>query len=161
MKSIKALLDKIEKYLDQKVILFQQLQTLTEEQSQMLAVEEINLETFEVLLEAKDNPIKKIDHIDEALSTIIDQHQHLLTSGLEAHNEQIDRIKLRLEQINAIGLELSRIEETNKNKLNQHFNLKRQDSLSFKKSKQAASKYNQNMGNTHQNDMSYFMDRKK
>ncbi|MBC7959855.1 MAG: hypothetical protein H7X94_08310 [Vallitaleaceae bacterium] len=161
MKSTKALLDTIEKSINQKIELFEQLQALTLKQAQLLEVEEIDLTSFEELLDSKDSHIQQLDQIDEALSSILETNQHLLSSGLEAHNDLINQIKILLEQLTTLGQEIGKIEGTNKERLDQYFNNTKEDIRSFKKSKQAASKYNQNMSNSHQSDMSYFMDRKK
>lgn len=161
MKSIKTLLDTIEKSINQKFELFQQLQALTLEQAQVLEVDEIDFPSFEKLLDAKDNHIQKLDQIDNALSAVLEPNQHLLGSGLEAHNDQINQIRAQLEQLTSLGQEIGKIEGSNKEKLDHYFNNKKEDIRSFKQSKQVASKYNQNMSNTHQSDMSYFMDRKK
>lgn len=161
MDSIITLLNTIENYINQKLVVFQQLYTLTLEQAKVLEHEEVDLLSFENLLDKKDKPIQKLDQINEDLSLILDQNEQLLSSGLEVHKEQINQIRSKLEKLTSIGEDISRAEETNKEKIDRHFNVKKQDISAFKKSKQVASKYNQNMSDTHQSDMSYFMDRKK
>lgn len=161
MDSIIILLNTIENYINQKLEVFQQLLTLTLEQEKVLEHEEVDLQSFEELLNTKDNPIQKLDQINEDLSLILDQNEQLLSSGLEAHRDQINQIRYKLEKLSSLGKDISKAEETNKEKIEQQFNVKRKDISAFKKSKHVASKYNQNMSDTHQSDMSYFMDRKK
>lgn len=161
MERIIILLNTIENYINQKLEVLQQLYAITLEQTQVLEYEEVNLKFFEELLDKKDNPIQKLNQINEDLSVILDQDKQLLNNNLEEYKEQINQIRCKLENLTTLGENISKIEEANEKKIVQHFNFKRQDISSFKKLKQVASKYNQNMSDTHQSEMSYFMDRKK
>ncbi len=159
--NINKLLDTTEKSIDKKLELLQQLLRLTLEQTSVLALEDIDFTTFEALLDAKEIHLEELEQMDGYLSSIIEDNQKLLGSGLEAHDLQINQIRYKLDQLTSLGQEIGKLEGSNKERLNQYINYKKEDISSFKKSKQVASKYHQNMSNTHQNDMSYFMDSKK
>ncbi|PKM52713.1 MAG: hypothetical protein CVV02_00840 [Firmicutes bacterium HGW-Firmicutes-7] len=161
MDNIKALLDTVEEYINQKLEVFHQVRTLTLEQAKVLEIEEVDLQYFEKFLDTKDQYLQNLNQINEDLSSVLVQNEQLLSSGLEAHKEQIEQIKDKLEQQTLIGEDIKKIEDSNKKRLNLQLNIKREGIHSFKKSKKAASKYSQNMSSTHQNEMSYFMDRKK
>lgn len=159
----KALLDTIENCLVQKLEAFRQLKSLTEEQSMLLTTEEKNIEVFEELIGKKENQFVQLVALDEVITNVQSQHQneHLLSSGLEPYQEQIDQIRVTIEVIAGLANAISDLENENKSKINHYFNSKKTNIQTFKKSKAAASKYTQNMRDTHQNYMSYFMDRKK
>lgn len=154
-------LQSIARFYAIKVELFEDVIRKTIEQNQILTQTEVNLDRFEKMMEEKEVLMEKLKIVDEDVSALFQTGSGVINKVLESEQENIELVKVQLDKLRGIGERLSEMENSNLRLYNNYVKSKAQIIQSFRQAKTAAGRYSQNMKNTHQNDMSYFLDRKK
>lgn len=161
MKDRDVLMVGIEEAMNRKLEIIEAFLRIAANQHVILSQKDMDLEVFDRTLDEKEALMETLGQIDTIMDELTARGQKLLGTDLEAYMERIEALKKQSDRMDWIGSQLKELEEKNKRFLDNFISSKRQDVKNFRRTKYATNHYNQNMRNAHQNDRSYFMDRKK
>lgn len=148
--------------LDNKLKLLKEIHQLTINQGDILKIPDMNLDDFYALINAKQKFLDSIESIDRDFEQ--SYHSVKLYLNDETQNDykqEINELKKQIEQIIEIGMVIKTCEEQNKTDLTNFILSKKGQIKKYRNTKNAANLYHRNLSNTHIENTSYFMDKKK
>lgn len=145
--------------LEKKSVLLEQLIELSQQQELLIKNDQIDEETFDQIIDEKDNRIEMILKLDDGFEKIYQYLKEELKTGQESYQNGIQKLKELITIVTDKGVQLQVIEKQNKSRMDTYFQSKRKEIKNFKLSSQTASSYYKNMADQHQ-QQSYFFDKK-
>lgn len=146
--------------LTKKELQLQQLTELTREQERLLKAEEFDEESFQQIIDKKEEHIKKILEFDSGFQAIYNRIEEELKNGKERYKDKIVELQGLIVRVTQLSANLQAMERNNKASMELCLSEKKKGIKQFKVSKQTADRYYKNMIGMQKN-MSYFMDQKQ
>lgn len=150
----------LEKSLEKKAAILEQLIELTEEQKTLIDDDKLTNEQFDDIFEKKGELIKQINELDNGFEQLYQRVRDELNAHPGGFKMQIEQLKKLITDVTDKGVRLQALERRNKERIDSYLRDKRESIKSFKVNSKAASKYYSNINNA-TIDNSYFFDKKK
>ena len=147
--------------LEKKGELLVQLLELSKQQETLIKSDRIDDEAFDKVIDEKDQRIKMILKLDEGFDKIYANIKDELTVNQSRYTKEIQKLKALITEVTDLGVQLQVIEKQNKTRMETYFQTKRKEIKNFKLSSQTATSYYKNMTDQHQQQQTYFFDKKK
>lgn len=132
----------------------------TKQQETVLAEEVFDEETFEVLIEKKQQYITVINKLDEGFDITFERVKGELTEHKEMFKTEILGLQELIREVTEVSAQIQVLENRNKLTFENKMKIKRQNIKMARKSSESVRKYYQNAANAHTGE-SIFMDKKK
>lgn len=161
MDNVSTYISVLHSSLHKKLELIKELLELTKEQNSILSEEEVNVESFDRIVDEKETRINEVLDIDKGFQSIFNKISSVLQENPQEYRQQILEMQNFIRTITDIGVELENLEHKNKEKFNKFLATKRNSIKDFKVSNKTAVSYYQNMSNQHRAWQSYFVDSRK
>ena len=154
---LKILLQSLEKKKTDLICLVE----LTEEQKRTLEEEPFDLQHFDELIIKKEQFIQDLNESDEGFQSVYERIAPVIKNNKENYKEQILAIQEQIKEISELSVRIQSLELHNKGLL-EHISVKHNQKLKYLSSTSRVMKnYTSHMANQHQNEQSYFLDKKK
>lgn len=147
--------------LARKEKILRELSGETSKQAEILSGEELDIESFNRTIKAKDELLDKLQALDEGFLDLYAKVGEEMKANPGAYPEDIERAQKLVRTLTDLSAELSTAEERNRARLAMLLSKGKQKVKDFKISSAAASAYYKNMSGKHQDGDSYFFNRKK
>lgn len=132
----------------------------TKQQEMVLAEEILDEETFDVLIEKKQQYITVINKLDEGFDMTFERVKVELGQHKEMFKNEILSLQELIRQVTEVSTQIQVLENRNKLSFENRMKIKRENIKMARKSSQSVSKYYQNAANAHTGE-SIFLDKKK
>lgn len=132
----------------------------TKQQETVLGEENFDEETFDVLIEKKQQYITVINKLDEGFEVTFERVKSELGEHKEMFKNEITSLQELIRQVTDVSTQIQVLENRNKLSFENKMQTKRQNIKMARKSSQSVSKYYQNAANAHTGE-SIFLDKKK
>lgn len=146
--------------LKKKIIQLEKLLDLTARQEETMNDLVPNMDTFEQIINDKDECIQQINQLDDGFEKIYSRIQEELKEKRTELKGQIQTMQELIFQITDKSTKLQAVELRNKAKIEAYFTNKRNEVKSLKLSNRTASNYYKSM-QSYQTGESFFLDKKK
>ncbi|WP_113672556.1 flagellar export chaperone FlgN [Vallitalea guaymasensis] len=146
--------------LDKKSDVLKNIYEVTRKQSEYVNNNKFDLEEFNEFMAEKQKYIEEIAILDSGFQSTFDRISNELEGNVHLYKDKIKLLKNKITSVSEIGIDIQVLEEKNKVIIEEHFNNKKREIKTFKKSKKTATNYYKNMNNSFK-DKSYFLDQKK
>lgn len=134
---------------------------LTEEQKRTLEEETFDLQRFDELMVKKEQLIQDLNESDEGFQSVYERIAPVIKNSKETYKEQILAIQREIKEISELSVRIQSLELYNKGVL-EHISVKHNQRLKHLSSTSRVMKnYTSHMANQHQEEQSYFLDKKK
>lgn len=153
---LNILLDSLNKKSD----VLKKIYDVTRKQSDYVNNNEFDLEEFNKFMAEKQQYIDTIEILDSGFQSTFNRISKELEGNINLYRDKIKLLKDKITSVSEIGIDIQVLEEKNKVLIEEHFNNKKREIKTFKKSKKTATNYYKNMNNSLK-DKSYFLDQKK
>ncbi|GMQ58044.1 hypothetical protein AN1V17_24390 [Vallitalea sediminicola] len=153
---LNILLDSLNKKSD----VLKKIHDVTRKQSDYVNNNEFDLEEFNMFMAEKQEYIDTIEILDSGFQSTFNRISKELEGNINLYRDKIKLLKDKITSVSEIGIDIQVLEEKNKVLIEEHFNNKKREIKTFKKSKKTATNYYKNMNNSLK-DKSYFLDQKK
>ena len=134
---------------------------LTKEQESILAESSFSLDSFDSVMNHKDEVINQLNQVENGFEAIYQRVEKELPAKKDQIKTEILEIQKLIRSVTDKSIVIQALESKNKEKLIMQLAGRRQEIRSFKATNHAADRYYQNMANQHQEGQSYFLDKKK
>lgn len=153
---LKILLQSLEKKKTDLICLVE----LTEEQKRTLEEEPFDLQHFDELIIKKEQFIQDLNESDEGFQNVYERIALVIKNGRENYKQQILAIQREIKEISELSVRIQSLELYNKEVL-EYVSVKHNQKLKHLSSTSRVMKhYTRNMANQHQEEQSYFLDKK-
>ncbi|MDF2537027.1 MAG: hypothetical protein K0S76_48 [Herbinix sp.] len=122
--------------------------------------DDMNDDSFNRIIDEKDNLIKTILQLDEGFEQIYQRIKDEFTINQKNHQSEIKKLQELIKEVIDRGVQLQVTERRNKAKFEAYLQTKRKGIKNVKLNSQTATSYYKNMANQNQQE-SYFFDKKK
>jgi len=150
----------LEKSLEKKAAILEQLIELTEEQKTLIDDDKLTNEQFDDIFDKKGELIKQINELDNGFEQLYQRVRDELNANPGGFKMQIEQLKKLITDVTDKGVRLQASERRNKERIDSYLRNKRESIKNFKVNSKAASRYYSNINNA-TIDNSYFFDKKK
>ena len=134
---------------------------LTKEQESILAESLFSLDSFDSVMNHKDEIINQLNQVENGFEAIYQRVEKKLPAKKDQIKTEILEIQKLIRSVTDKSMVIQALESKNKEKLIMQLAGRRQEIRSIKATNHAADRYYQNMANQHQEGQSYFLDKKK
>ncbi len=132
----------------------------TKQQETVLGEENFDEETFDVLIEKKQQYITVINKLDEGFEVTFERVKNELGEHKEMFKNEIVSLQELIREVTGVSTQIQVLESRNKLAFENKMKMKRQNIKMARKSSQSVNKYYQNAANAHTGE-SIFLDKKK
>ncbi len=140
--------------------MLQALLEATVRQSDYVDGEKFDLDEFQKTVDQKDVLLKQLNELDAGFEQVFQEIRVELKENQPQYQKEIDAMQALIRKCTDIGVQISRIEVQNKDKIAVKFAEQKKALREIKTSSKVASTYYKTMSNMHHVD-SYFMDQKE
>lgn len=154
---VTALQNSLQKKLD----VMKKLLQATQEQSDVLGQDEPDIDSFEDIMQEKEELLREIAELDKGFDALFSKVGTELKEKKYQYQEQIKQMQNIIRSITDCGARLEGQEKRNRDSFQNYLIGARKEIREFKVSNKTATSYYQNMANQHREWQSYFMDQKK
>lgn len=148
--------------LENKLVFLKEIHQLTISQGALLKVSDMNLDDFYALINTKQKFLDSIDRIDRDFEQSYNVVKSYFNDNIQKnYKEEIAELKRQIQQIIEMGIVIKDCEEQNKTDLTNFILSKKDEIKKYRNTKNVANLYHKNLSNTHKDNTSYFMDKKK
>ncbi|WOO35148.1 hypothetical protein R2R35_15235 [Anaerocolumna sp. AGMB13020] len=134
---------------------------LTKEQESILAESPFSMDSFDLVMNHKDEAINQLNQVENGFELIYQRVEKELPAKKDQIKTEILEIQKLIRNVTDKSMVIQALESKNKERLIMQLAGRRQEIRSFKATNHAADRYHQNMANQHQEGQSYFLDKKK
>lgn len=146
--------------LKKKETALEHIKEITARQSAILSQEELDTETFDVLIEEKKVYINTIQELDEGFTLTFTHVREELDNNKSQFRQEISQMQELIKRIMSLAMEIEAAEQRNRLAFDKSISRARTIIKAKRVSSQSVSKYYKNaMGST--DSQSYYMDEKK
>lgn len=160
MSTIETYLNILIDSLNNKIKYLNRILELTKKQEELIKNTELDLDSFEKIMDEKTKHIEAIEVIDAGFQSTFDRIKDILTNQTNIYANELKQLKEKIALASDVGISIQVLEERNKINIQRHFSGKKTQVKNFKKSRATAANYYKSM-NKMQPGQSYFMDQKK
>lgn len=157
---IKETLNALEKNLSEKIIILTKLQTISSQQSALLADSQMDVKNFDACMDEQDILVNKLFQLDEDFDTAYKTLEEVISSDTSAYKQQIAHILELVEDVKKQIFQLTLQENAIKEKLEDYFKNERKNVRTGRRSSKAAWDYYKNMSRSNVIPP-HFMDQKQ
>lgn len=147
-------LDKKEKILDS-------IYTLTKQQGKLLLNDDLDEERFMQILDEKGRLIQDLNTVDDGFDTLFKLVKSELQENQAQYREKIQQMQKQIAKVSELGVRIQALEHQNSGHFKTYLSRQRKAIREFHVNKKTASRYYQNMANTHKPQQSYFFNETK
>lgn len=160
MSTIETYLNILIDSLNNKIKYLNRILELTKKQEELIKNTELDLDSFERIMDEKTKLIEAIEVIDTGFQSTFDRIKDIVTNQTNIYANELRQLQNKITEASEIGISIQVLEERNKMNIQTHFSGKKTQVKNFKKSRATAANYYKSM-NKMQPGQSYFMDQKK
>lgn len=160
MNQIKTYVTIMQESLERKGRYLSEILELTRKQEQLAKEKKFNEDAFGEIIDKKEVLIHNINEIDKGFTSVYDRVRTEVLDHQDVYREELLAMQASIRLCVDLGMQIEALEERNRKTLSQAFAKGFRGIKQAKQSKQAASRYYQNMANGMVND-SMLYDRKK
>jgi len=133
----------------------------TRQQEILLRSEELNIESFNAIINEKGDGIDEINTIDEGFDALFRQVKKEITADRLSYKQEIEEMQELIAKVSELGVQIQALEHQNSERFKMYLSRQRKTIHDFYVNNRTASNYYQNMANVHKPEQSYFFDATK
>ena len=133
----------------------------TREQETLLKDEEIDVETFQNIIDRKGEEIEKLNQMDEGFDTLFRYVEKEITANRMMYKKQILQMQKLINEVSELGIQIQALEHQNSGHFKIYLANQKQSVKKFYTNNRTAANYYQNMANAHKPGSSYFFNETK
>ena len=156
METATVYLSALQESLQKKQRIMEELLTLTQQQSEVLQQENMDIDVFEQLMAQKEKALGEINILDKGFDSVYHKVSPYLEQDKQSYRSAILEMQNLIRVITDCGVKIEGLEVFQRYLLKQ-----RQEIGNSRASSRTAVSYYQNMPNQHHAWQSYFLDKKK
>lgn len=149
----------LEESLNKKIIILDELGSLTMSQREIVQAEEFADDDFNNNVEQKAALIRELEKLDRGFQILYDNVKQQLEGNRELYSEEIKRMQSLIKAIMDKSTELQVNETRNRDLIKSRFAALKKEARTIKKSRELAANYYKTMNNI--SSEPYFLDKKK
>ena len=146
--------------LERKKTILEKLLCQTREQETLLKDEEIDVETFQNIIDQKGEEIEKLNQMDEG-DTLFRHVEKEITANRMTYKIQIQKMQKLINEVSELGIQIQALEHQNSGHFKIYLANQKQSVKKFHTNNRTAASYYQNMANAHKPGSSYFFNEAK
>ena len=147
--------------LKRKEKILQQILEQTKEQEVILKQEDVDYDRFQELLDEKGRQIDELNQIDEGFDALFKKVEKEITVHKENYLTEIVTMQKLISAVSDLGLRIQALEAQNSERFKIYLASKRKQIHDYHVNSQTASRYYQNMANSHRPEQSYYFNEKQ
>lgn len=140
-KYIQVLTDTLRKQVDT----LQEVLTVTQEQSRIAAMPNLDESMLEETMNRKEILIARLNVLDDGFTSVYDRVRREILANKEAYKDELRTIQTMIQQCTDLGVEIRVLEQRNRDKMTQQFTNKHQQYSTKRTAATVASRYNKTM----------------
>lgn len=157
---IENYLEILEKSLEKKILVLDEIEDYTVKQESLLKKEKVSMEELDANMEQKDGLIRKLTDLDEGFETLYDRVKEQLNTNKDAYKEQIKRIQNLISRVTEKSVSVQAQESRNKKLVEDYFTKKKSEIRQGRQASKTVLNYYKSMSDTSAIS-SQIMDQKK
>lgn len=161
METAMVYISAMQESLQKKQGIMSKLLSLTQEQSELLEKQPMDMERFEEILEQKDELLMQLETLDNGFNNVFQKLTPFLEKDKQTYRAPIEKMQGLIRAITDCGVRIEGLERKNRDAFQRYLLNERQEIKNSRASNRTAVSYYQNMPNQHHEWQSYFMDQKK
>lgn len=150
----------LEESLQKKMDVLGRIQTLSEQQEQILSADSVSEDAFDKSIDEKDTLIKELNKLDEGFESLYAHIKEQLLAGRHKYKSQIVVLQTRIAEVTEKSVAIQAQEARNKKLAEDYFSRAKQELKKGRRSSKAALDYYKSM-NKAQMVSPQFLDKKK
>ena len=147
--------------LERKKIILEKLLRQTREQETLLKDEEMDVETFQNIIDRKGEEIEKLNQMDEGFDTLFRHVEKEIAANRMTYKKQILQMQNLINEVSELGIQIQALEHQNSGHFKIYLANQKQSVKKFYTNNRTAANYYQNMANAHKPGSSYFFNETK
>ena len=147
--------------LERKKTILEKLLCQTREQETLLKDEEIDVETFQNIIDRKGEEIEKLNQMDEGFDTLFRYVEKEITANRMMYKKQILQMQKLINEVSELGIQIQALEHQNSGHFKIYLANQKQSVKKFYTNNRTAANYYQNIANAHKPGSSYFFNETK
>lgn len=147
--------------LERKKTILEKLLHQTREQEALLKDEEMDVETFQNIIDRKGEEIEKLNQMDEGFDTLFRYVEKEITANRMMYKKQILQMQKLINEVSELGIQIQALEHQNSGHFKIYLANQKQSVKKFYTNNRTAANYYQNMANAHKPGSSYFFNETK
>lgn len=150
----------LEKSLEKKILVLDEIEDYTMKQENLLKQEKVSMEELDANMEQKDELIRKLTDLDEGFETLYERIKEQLNANKDAYKEQIRRIQNLISTVTEKSVSVQARESRNKKLVEDYFARKKSEIRQGRQASKTVLNYYKSMSDTSA-IASQIMDQKK
>ena len=147
--------------LKRKEKILQRILKQTKEQEVILKQEDVDYERFQSILDEKGKQNDELNEIDEGFDALFKKVEKEITAHKENYLTEIATMQKLISAVSDLGLRIQALEAQNSERFKIYLASKRKQIHDYHVNSQTASRYYQNMANSHRPEQSYYFNEKQ
>ncbi|MDE6852412.1 MAG: hypothetical protein K2J67_07985 [Lachnospiraceae bacterium] len=147
--------------LHKKIEVLQKLRDLTREQQDVLQQENVDVDRFDELVEAKEGQIATLNTLNAGFQSLFQKVEINLKDKRHQYEKQILQMQDDIRAITDLSVQIEGLERQNRDAFQAYLIKERKEIQAGRASSRTAVSYYQNMPNQHHEWQTYFMDQKQ
>lgn len=142
--------------LERKKVILEQLFHQTKVQETLLKDEEMDMDSFQQMIDLKGEEIEKLNQMDEGFDTLFHHVEKEINENRMAYKSQIQKMQKLINEVSELGIQIQALEHQNSGHFKVYLANQKQAVKKFHTNNRTAASYYQNMANSHKPGNSYF-----
>ncbi|MFR0866643.1 MAG: hypothetical protein ACLTHS_05595 [Eubacterium sp.] len=147
--------------LERKKVILEQLFHQTKVQETLLKDEEMDMDSFQQMIDLKGEEIEKLNQMDEGFDTLFHHVEKEINENRMAYKSQIQKMQKLINEVSELGIQIQALEHQNSGHFKVYLANQKQAVKKFHTNNRTAASYYQNMANSHKPGDSYFFNETK
>lgn len=133
----------------------------TREQETLLKDEEMDIDVFQQIIDAKGKEIEELNQMDEGFDALFRHVEKEINENRENYRSQIQKMQHLIREVSELGIRIQALEHQNSGHFKIYLANQKKTVRNFYTNNRTAANYYQNMANAHKPGQSYFFNEKK
>ena len=133
----------------------------TREQETLLKDEEMDIDVFQQIIDAKGKEIEELNQMDEGFDTLFRHVEKEINENRENYRSQIQKMQHLIREVSELGIQIQALEHQNSGHFKIYLANQKKTVRNFYTNNRTAANYYQNMANAHNPGQSYFFNEEK
>ena len=133
----------------------------TREQETLLKDEEMDIDVFQQIIDAKGKEIEELNQMDEGFDTLFRHVEKEINENRENYRSQIQKMQHLIREVSELGIRIQALEHQNSGHFKIYLANQKKTVRNFYTNNRTAANYYQNMANAHKPGQSYFFNEEK
>ena len=142
--------------LERKKVILEQLFHQTKVQETLLKEEEMDMDSFQQMIDLKGEEIEKLNQKDEGFDTLFHHVEKEINENRMTYKSQIQKMQKLINEVYELGIQIQALEHQNSGHFKVYLANQKQAVKKFHTNNRTAASYYQNMANSHKPGNSYF-----